>query len=433
MISAIRAVTVSTTDLTRAQALYSGALGFSETATFRLDRSAGERSAWHRLWDLPADAHAEGRWLEQRGATSGAVRLVRFSGVPQHSVAQSARPFDHGRVKNLDFFTNDVQREHDRLEAAGHRFMAPPGSYEVGWGPGSVATEAHLVTAEGTKVALARLAGAPRTAFGDAAHGTPCTEVAAATQIVADYDRAVAFYQHVFDCVPAVDTVVDNPALASTLALPPETRLRLCFIGPAPAVGGKIGLVAYEGPGRDDVRSLAADTRPPHVGVVALTFVTDALEIHLSRALLHPGATLVAGPLEADTAGVGPGRVATILSPDGVLHELVEPTAMTAGAFEPLAMAAPALGGLAGGRTADGRRVVVANVEGQLFALEDRCPHLGGPLSTGVLRGRTITCPWHGWGVDVTTGSVRGCRAVAATGCAVRRDGARVLVAPPHR
>jgi nitrite reductase (NADH) small subunit len=78
---------------------------------------------------------------------------------------------------------------------------------------------------------------------------------------------------------------------------------------------------------------------------------------------------------------------------------------------------------------ADGRRVVVANVEGQMFALEDRCPHLGGPLSKGVLRGRTITCPWHGWAVDVATGAVAGCPAQAST-CVTQVDGTKVRVRP---
>lgn len=58
-------------------------------------------------------------------------------------------------------------------------------------------------------------------------------------------------------------------------------------------------------------------------------------------------------------------------------------------------------------RVADGRMVAIANVDGTLYALDGLCPHQGGPLGTGVLCGTVLTCPWHGWQFDVTTGRHR--------------------------
>ena len=68
----------------------------------------------------------------------------------------------------------------------------------------------------------------------------------------------------------------------------------------------------------------------------------------------------------------------------------------------------------------NGRAVVVFNIDGEYFALSDRCPHQGGPLSQGRLtgllesaepgayrytrRGEMLRCPWHGWEYDVRTG-----------------------------
>jgi nitrite reductase/ring-hydroxylating ferredoxin subunit len=37
--------------------------------------------------------------------------------------------------------------------------------------------------------------------------------------------------------------------------------------------------------------------------------------------------------------------------------------------------------------------------------MEDACRHMKAPLSTGRLNGTTITCSWHGWKYDVTTGA----------------------------
>lgn len=38
------------------------------------------------------------------------------------------------------------------------------------------------------------------------------------------------------------------------------------------------------------------------------------------------------------------------------------------------------------------------------YALDGICPHAGGPLAEGELQGTVVTCPWHGWQFDVTTG-----------------------------
>ncbi|MEM9701522.1 MAG: Rieske (2Fe-2S) protein [Planctomycetota bacterium] len=43
--------------------------------------------------------------------------------------------------------------------------------------------------------------------------------------------------------------------------------------------------------------------------------------------------------------------------------------------------------------------------EGEWFALDGLCPHAGGPLGAGALTGCVVTCPWHGWQFDVTTGA----------------------------
>ncbi len=48
--------------------------------------------------------------------------------------------------------------------------------------------------------------------------------------------------------------------------------------------------------------------------------------------------------------------------------------------------------------------VVVANVRGKFYAVEDACPHGGFPLSQGELDGPWITCPGHGWVLSVRHG-----------------------------
>ena len=54
----------------------------------------------------------------------------------------------------------------------------------------------------------------------------------------------------------------------------------------------------------------------------------------------------------------------------------------------------------------DGKCVALANVGGQFHAINGVCLHRGGPLADGPLEGKVVTCPWHGWQYDVTTGKV---------------------------
>ena len=52
----------------------------------------------------------------------------------------------------------------------------------------------------------------------------------------------------------------------------------------------------------------------------------------------------------------------------------------------------------------NGEDVAVFNVAGQYHATCSTCPHKGGPLGEGMLDGNVVTCPWHQWKFDVTTG-----------------------------
>jgi nitrite reductase (NADH) small subunit len=61
------------------------------------------------------------------------------------------------------------------------------------------------------------------------------------------------------------------------------------------------------------------------------------------------------------------------------------------------------------------RRVIVSGVkvavfrtgEDEIFALIDHCPHRGGPLSEGIVSGRSVACPLHNWVIDLASGQAR--------------------------
>jgi nitrite reductase/ring-hydroxylating ferredoxin subunit len=50
---------------------------------------------------------------------------------------------------------------------------------------------------------------------------------------------------------------------------------------------------------------------------------------------------------------------------------------------------------------AAGERIALFNIEGQIYAITDICPHAGGSLSDGWLDEHEVCCPWHGWTFDL--------------------------------
>lgn len=57
---------------------------------------------------------------------------------------------------------------------------------------------------------------------------------------------------------------------------------------------------------------------------------------------------------------------------------------------------------------------VFRNADDEIFALEDRCPHKGGQLSQGIVHGKKVTCPLHGWNIELDSG----CAVAPDQGCA---------------
>ena len=56
---------------------------------------------------------------------------------------------------------------------------------------------------------------------------------------------------------------------------------------------------------------------------------------------------------------------------------------------------------------ADGLGVALFRWDGRIHAIEDLCPHLGFPLSEGIIQDGEIICGWHGWRICLDDGSCR--------------------------
>ncbi|HLG18244.1 MAG TPA: nitrite reductase small subunit NirD [Bdellovibrionota bacterium] len=54
--------------------------------------------------------------------------------------------------------------------------------------------------------------------------------------------------------------------------------------------------------------------------------------------------------------------------------------------------------------TMGGKDIALFHIGGKVYACSNTCAHQGGPLAEGSLKGTVVSCPWHNWQYDVTTG-----------------------------
>jgi len=79
-------------------------------------------------------------------------------------------------------------------------------------------------------------------------------------------------------------------------------------------------------------------------------------------------------------------------------------------------------------KTAQGCVAVFRSAGDQVYALDDRCPHKGGPLSEGIVHGTQVTCPLHNWVFDLNTGLAQGADKGQVATYPVRLQGGRILL-----
>ena len=83
----------------------------------------------------------------------------------------------------------------------------------------------------------------------------------------------------------------------------------------------------------------------------------------------------------------------------------------------------PRLGARRVARVQGAAVAVFRNADDKVFALLDRCPHKGGPLSQGIVFGESVACPLHNWAIGLADGCARAPHAGCTPSFAVKLEG----------
>lgn len=79
--------------------------------------------------------------------------------------------------------------------------------------------------------------------------------------------------------------------------------------------------------------------------------------------------------------------------------------------------------------TPRGRVAVFRTGDDRVFAIDDRCPHRGGPLSQGIVHGTSVTCPLHNWVISLETGRAEGADEGCVRTIPLKVEGGTVYIA----
>jgi catechol 2,3-dioxygenase-like lactoylglutathione lyase family enzyme len=302
-LGAFHHVTLGVTDLDAAVVFWAGNFGLTTRA-----RREGPDAGLATLWSLPGDAIRRQALVHTPGAMVGALHLVEFA-APGPPVRDGARVCDR-LPKNIDLYTRDLGTRFAALEAAGHRFRAPPAGMAAGR---HVFREAQMPGPDGVNVVVIEVIGpgydVPLSPRGFAGAGPVVT-------IVGDVGAEGRFYREVLGLAMTLDLQLGGPDIERAVGLPPGATLDLQVYGDPHEPLGRIEAIEY---GQVEGADLYPRARPPARGLLHATWRTPGLDE--LRARLATAGVGGSAP-RPRTPRVGAGGVLSFRSPAGFRIEV---------------------------------------------------------------------------------------------------------------
>ena len=273
-------------------------------------------------WHVPAACtRIEQALLVPRDSANGcgALRLVKFHGVEQQVMRSSQRSWDTGGIFDVDVFTTDCTGVYRQLQKYGWTALGEPVDYSEAM---FSVRQVVAVGPDGFMLAMIQRYSPP---VENQPKNQPMSPIFNSTQMVADFDRAVAFYTQILGFGTRMTFPVKNTVEpgADVLGLPlPYARDADRMIGMfhPPGLSTGVELIVNKSMrGRD----FSATCIAPNVGILCLRIpVSDATRY--AAEITARGGALYAPPQTFEVAPYGPVTLFSVRSPEGAIVEFFD-------------------------------------------------------------------------------------------------------------
>ncbi|MDJ0898158.1 MAG: VOC family protein [Xenococcus sp. MO_188.B8] len=261
----IARILICVRDLRESVEFFRDNFGMSIVADYSLN------SATIQLWNLPpaTTGHAT---LLKNDEQSTLLELMEFQPHSGKSIRTAGNTTDYG-LFTIAFRARDVDAAYHRFQQQGYQFICPPITYTFSFGPVTV-KEAIMVGPNDTPIVfLERLSEPIPEVKGD--FGT----ILDTSQVVEDIDEVTKFYVDILGLTRIFDQVLPPGLIDDILNLPPGNESRMAFIIQPGSKTPSLEFIQSSVEGK----SLSEVAKPANLGLFAIAFATDDLEILIEK------------------------------------------------------------------------------------------------------------------------------------------------------
>lgn len=303
-------VSLCVADLEASLGFYRDVLGLSLQVRERMDAEAADA-----LWGVSLDA-PETAIVGRPGVDTGMIRLVAYDSPGERMADYATAPWDI-RFFDVCIGVSEMDRALHLAAEAGFRPDTGPVEYQVEQLPGVTLTEALVSDPDGSKVALIQT----RIAGREVDPASPMfTEVATATQVVADADHTIRLYRDGLGMEAYADMWLTGATFEELIGIPHGARFRLSLLRSGTSTSGKIEILNYPTLTGRDFGTISA---PPRTGLFGQTFLVGDVKATYGRMIVL-GAQPMCEPTPLRLPLLGARLGASVRNTNGLIIELVQ-------------------------------------------------------------------------------------------------------------
>ena len=302
----IARILISVSDLNQSVKFFRDNIGMSVVGDYSLDSAT-----INQLWKLPPQTTAHAVTLKNDEQTT-LLELIEWQPNSGKLIRTAGNTTDYG-LFTIAFRTKDVDAVYHRFKQQGYQFICPPITYTFSLGPVTV-KEAIMVDSNGIPIVfLERLSEPIPELKGDFGM------MLDTSQVVADIDEAKKFYGDILGLTTIFDQVLPPGMIDDILNFPEGTESRMAFLTQPGSKTPLLELIQSSVLGK----SLSSFAKPPNLGLFAIAFATDNLELLIDKLQQHR-IKILSEPLEIAFSEQEPAKAIVVEGPNGVNLQFFE-------------------------------------------------------------------------------------------------------------